>query len=91
MFPRVGGRPLVRLGLGDVCHGVVGDLVASDIPVGDHGVVGVVERSKVGHFWRTAAPGAILPLRRSARATSPRAQHGHRQRARPPPPRANRR
>lgn len=45
---------LVRLGRGDVGHGVIGNLVSGDIPVGDHGVVGVVERSKVGHFWRTA-------------------------------------
>lgn len=43
---------LIGAGRGDVVHGVVGDLVSSDIPVGNHGVVGIVERSKVGHLWR---------------------------------------
>lgn len=45
---------LVGFGRRDVGHGVVGDFVPSDIPIGDHGVVGVIQRSKVSHLGRAA-------------------------------------
>ena len=42
-------------------HGVVGNLVTGDVPVGDIAIVGVVERGEVGHEdW--AAIG-VLALR----------------------------
>ena len=45
---------LVGLGRRDVGHGVVADLVPGNIPVGNHGVIGVVEGSEVSHFGGAA-------------------------------------
>lgn len=52
----------VNLGVGGrlflVSHGVVGDIIAIDVKLGDLSIVGVVERDKVGHE-RTASVGVL--------------------------------
>lgn len=41
-------------------HGVICNLISGDVPIGDHGIVGIIEGYKVGHFGRTTV--WVFPL-----------------------------